>query len=265
MTDEQMTSAEATIEFHPIANCWRLMDEDEFKALCDDIEANGLLEDIVRFEGKVLDGRNRYNACIKVGTEPRFTDWNGECGTPKAFVISMNLARRHLTTSQRAMVAADLVTLDHGGDRKSENQDANLHLDPVTQKEAAKLVNVSTRSVADAFKVKRGGSNELVEAVNTGDVSVSQAAKIAAKPAAEQKKEVKQIVAGVRTKRGPKPKPNEKPTGPFAKAEKLIGQLAREIDVLAKQFGGPSVRSRDLHVRLNEFNHKVLEWKQAAR
>ena len=48
--------------------------------------------------------------------------------------------------SQRSMVAARLANLEHGGDRKSDNQTANLQHD-VSRKEAAEKLNVSERSV----------------------------------------------------------------------------------------------------------------------
>lgn len=82
---------------------------------------------------------------------------------PLAFVVSLNLARRHLSESQRAMAAQKLETMRHGGSRVRE-QDANLHLDlrnagmaesqpPVTRADAARMLNVSDRSVATARKV----------------------------------------------------------------------------------------------------------------
>lgn len=61
-----------TLEFHPIANCWRLIEGERFTELVDDIRTNGLREPIVLFEDKILDGRNRYRACREAGVEPRF-------------------------------------------------------------------------------------------------------------------------------------------------------------------------------------------------
>lgn len=68
---------------------------------------------------------------------------------PLGFVVSMNLRRRHLSTSQRAIMAAELsgpLGENHGGDRKSD-QRAFL---PVDRAEAASLLNVSERSVKNA-------------------------------------------------------------------------------------------------------------------
>jgi len=43
-----------------------------------DIKENGLVEFIVLHEGKILDGRNRYNACNDAGVEPKFVEYEGE-------------------------------------------------------------------------------------------------------------------------------------------------------------------------------------------
>jgi N6-adenosine-specific RNA methylase IME4 len=60
------------LEFHPIANCWRLIEGDDFDNLVRDISANGLHNPIVLYEDKILDGRNRYRACELAGVEPYF-------------------------------------------------------------------------------------------------------------------------------------------------------------------------------------------------
>ncbi|MBT9145469.1 MAG: hypothetical protein DDT42_01340 [candidate division WS2 bacterium] len=82
------------MEFHEIANILPLMEGAEFDALVMDIKEQGLLEPIWLYEGKILDGRNRYRACEKAGVEPHFTEWIE--GKPFEFIISKNLKRRHL-------------------------------------------------------------------------------------------------------------------------------------------------------------------------
>lgn len=80
------------------------------------------------------------------------------------------------------MVAGRIATLQHGGDRKSD-QDANLHVD---RSDAAKLLNVSERTVAHAAKVLDHGTAELQSAVERGEVSVSAASDVATLPKEEQ-------------------------------------------------------------------------------
>ena len=79
-------------------------------ALADDIKARGLDHDVIVHEGNVLDGRNRYLACEIAGVEPRFTEWQGK-GSPLEWVVGQNLLRRHISSSQRAVVALGLLPL----------------------------------------------------------------------------------------------------------------------------------------------------------
>ena len=90
------------MEFHEAANLFPMMIGDDYTALRDDIKANGLLEPIVIYDGKILDGRNRYTACLDLGIEPRYEAFEGT--DPVAYVISKNLHRRHLTKEQQVEV-----------------------------------------------------------------------------------------------------------------------------------------------------------------
>ncbi|HUY37092.1 MAG TPA: hypothetical protein VMV69_30535 [Pirellulales bacterium] len=172
------------MEFHPLANIFPLMSESELGVLAADIAAHGQREPIHTFEGRILDGRNRFNACRKANLEPRFVAWEG-AGPALAFVVSMNLHRRHLNESQRADIAAKLSTLTRGGDRRGD-QSANLRFENDTPEvsiaQAAELLNVSERSVDFARRVRQRGHEALLAAVEAGQVSVSDAAKVAEKP-----------------------------------------------------------------------------------
>ena len=101
---------------HPAADLFPVLEGPAFDALAADIQAHGLRVPIVIHpDGTLLDGRNRLRACEAVGVTPAFETWTGELGTETDYVISLNLARRHLDESQRAMVAARLATLPDGG------------------------------------------------------------------------------------------------------------------------------------------------------
>lgn len=167
-------------EFHPIADVFPLMTDEEFTYLCEDIRRNDLREDIWLWENKIVDGRNRYNACVAVGVTPRFRRWNGK-GKLSAFVISLNLHRRHLSESQRAFVAARLANLENG-------QRASSIDEAVTQAAAAKLLNVSKSSVERAGRILRSGVTDLAEMIEDGNLSVGAAVQIAALPKTKQKR-----------------------------------------------------------------------------
>ena len=65
-------------EDHPIASCWRLTNKTEHHALTMSIRRSGLLLPIMLYEGKILDGRNRYRACVEAGVAPRFEEYKGD-------------------------------------------------------------------------------------------------------------------------------------------------------------------------------------------
>jgi hypothetical protein len=158
-------------EFHPAANLFPLMSDAELDALGEDMLEHGQRESIVLYKGMILDGRNRYRACILKGINPRFREELPP--DPYAFVASANLHRRHLDESQRAMIAANLATLREGRPSETASQDA------VSQSKAAALLEVSRPSVQRARYVKDHGVPDLVAAVEQGAVKVAPAAEFA--------------------------------------------------------------------------------------
>jgi ParB-like chromosome segregation protein Spo0J len=98
------------LAFHPIADMFPLMEGEEFDALVADIKANGLREPIVLYEGKIIDGRNRYRACLAAGRKARVFNYDKDVvKDPVAYVISANIHRRHLTAEQRRDLTAKLL------------------------------------------------------------------------------------------------------------------------------------------------------------
>ena len=168
---------------HPYADIFPLLEGEAFAALVADIKANGLLQPITVYQDMVLDGRNRLRACKAVGIEPQFLKFDGD--DPLAFVLSLNLHRRHLSELQRGMVAARVANLPHGGDRQA----ANLP-HAVSQAQAGAMLNVSARTVRSAVAVRDHASPELVQAVDRGAIPVSVAAGLARAPEAIQQRAV---------------------------------------------------------------------------
>jgi hypothetical protein len=140
--------------FHGVANIFPMMTDAEFASLKADIAENGLREAVwLHPNGSIIDGRNRYNACTELGIVPEFRTWNGG-GSLVSFVVSLNLHRRHLTESQRAMVAAKLATMEQG--RQETNTAIAVF---VSQPEAAEMLSVSVpaSSHPDASRFSIGG------------------------------------------------------------------------------------------------------------
>jgi len=101
-----MSANSQAITNHRYADIFPMMNEDDFNRLMEDVRENGLQEPIWLYEGKILDGRNRYKACQTLGIVPELRNYQGT--KPLEFVLSLNLARRHLNSSQLAFVALEV-------------------------------------------------------------------------------------------------------------------------------------------------------------
>jgi N6-adenosine-specific RNA methylase IME4 len=164
------------LQSHRLADCFPLLRDAEFDALCQDIRKNGLRRAITLHDGKVLDGRNRYRACLKASVRPRFETYKGK--DPLAFVVSQNIVHRHLTDSQRAILAADLLPRLEAEAKQRMRQGRAKLPDPKKQgrarDHAAAMFGVSARYIQDAKRILaeapdvakrvRDGSVRLVEA-----------------------------------------------------------------------------------------------------
>jgi len=201
------------LDDHPLANLFPLIEGDDFAALTADIKTRGLHDIIDIYQGKILDGRNRYRALVAAGIDiekRHFRAFHPEFyGDPLDYVIAKNLKRRHLNESQRAMVADKLATMRQGervdlaiarqsadrsdpivcdvGDasRKLETvgyvkphpRPANLPV--IDQASAAKALSISERALRHARATRRTGTPELIRAVERGKLAVSSAAQAA--------------------------------------------------------------------------------------
>jgi len=96
------------LELHEVAGIFPEMTSKEYEDLKEDIRKNGLIEPIWLFEGKVIEGKHRYKACLEIGIEPRTQEWDGK-GSLVELVVSINLKCRHLIPSQKATLALKLV------------------------------------------------------------------------------------------------------------------------------------------------------------
>ena len=182
------------VEIHEVANLFPLMGTDEFEALKADIAAHGLKEPLWTHKGKLIDGRNRCRACQELGVTPQTREWDGK-GSLVAFVVSVNLHRRHLSAGQRAAVAADMEPMlakeakerqrAAGGDRKSRTAKEKAVSvkekvpEPIrvqARDQAAKLAGTSGRYVQQAKAVKEKAP-ELYEKVKAGQMTLPQASR----------------------------------------------------------------------------------------
>ena len=182
-------------QFHPVAELFPLLTGEAFHQLAADIKKNGLREPILLDpEGRIIDGRNRYRACNQIGVEPRFVQWQGE-GTLPEVALSLNLHRRHLNESQRAMVAARTAKWMENEALERQRQGrrdvgANWQQGQAGRsgEKAGGLLNVSPRSVMRAAKVLHHGCDKLIALVDAGELAVSAAARLASLGGEKQEK-----------------------------------------------------------------------------
>jgi len=180
------------MEFHPVANIFPMMSGEDSDALKADIEVNGQREPIWTHENKIIDGRNRYNACQTIGIEPAYREWDGK-GLLVAFVVSLNLIRRHLNETQRGMVAARLTKM-----RQGERNDLEpcLNSGKVSQSDAAEMLNVPRDTVQKAARVIEEAQPDIIELCDAGLMTADAAASIAGAPVEFQQKVTEVIKTG---------------------------------------------------------------------
>jgi hypothetical protein len=164
------------IEIHPLALIIPEMDREQFDNLRADIKENGLKVPIITKNGRIIDGRSRYLACKQLGLTPDFLEWAGKEKDILEQVISLNVKRRHLSSSQRAALAAELLPqfekvgkqkqVEGGKGKKSEDKFR-------ATEEVAKVVGSSKGSVTIAKRVRKEDPDTF-EKMKTGTTTISE-------------------------------------------------------------------------------------------
>lgn len=168
----------ASIPFHPLAELFPLMQGEDFAELVEAIRAHGQREPIVIYQSKVLDGRNRYRACLEIGLDPRLRPFQPDKeGDPLDYVVDLNLPRRHLNESQRAMAAADMKRLRQGA--RTDLSPQGEKSEAKSQAERAARMGASKRSVERAEIVTNRAAPQVAAAVRQGILPVKTAALMA--------------------------------------------------------------------------------------
>lgn len=237
---------------HPVADEYALLSNSEYRDLVDDIRKRGLLIPIVvDTDGLIIDGRHRFRACEELGIKCRKVVFTGTDEEKREHAKSLNVFRRHLTESQRAMAAARTVNVANGSNQHRKvgvSQDTPSK--PITIADASKTAKVSRSSTSRAVKVLKSGNQELIKAVDDAVVTVAVAEKIMKLPADQQ-------TAAIETGVVPE-QPKEKPLSvQFAEAlEPLLEKLAdletgspeaiAINDILAKASAAASSKACDM-------------------
>lgn len=236
------------MKIHPVAEMFPMLSQVEYEALRDNIEERGQLVPVIVSKNVLLDGRNRLKACEELGKEPWVQEWEGTGGTETEFILSLNLYRRHLTDSQRAMVvskASDHIkreneerrkttqfqegTVPNPDGRKGKEMARQDSDEPIrdyskenkhsTAGRVAKIAKVSRYKAQQALKLAKE-SPELADKVAAGDLTLGKATQQLNESRSTTKEETTNGTAPTASK----PKPDMSPAAmeKYAQFNKLI-------------------------------------------
>lgn len=229
----------AQLELHPLCTLFPRLAGAEFQALVDDIAANGLRQPIITHDGMILDGGNRYRACLEAGVKPTFSKFSG--GNLVSFVLSANMHRRHLSPGQQAAIVASAQ--DWASAQPAHRPAAKAatlpgsKLDTVADRAAQSGASERTQRMAD--KVAKE-SPDLARQVAHGEISLPKAAK--------------QIA----------PAKHEDPAKP-KKGEPTIDELRAENESLREQVSVLQDNNRELAALLESYDSVTAGEHEAAK
>lgn len=185
---------------HELSKIIPSMSEEEYQGFKEDIRINGLNHPIILYEGKVLDGRHRYRACQELKIEIRTEEYKGD--QPLTYIISQNIKRRHLTQSQIAAIAVELLPkLEEEAKKRQATSTGGKepklkqHVTKVSQAErgrsrehVSKLFGVGASYISDAKRIKEE-KPEIFKEIKEGKTTISEAKHSIKKEAREAKRD----------------------------------------------------------------------------
>jgi hypothetical protein len=204
---------------HPLSALFERFDlqGDDLQTLVDDIKHEGLLNPITTHDGMILDGWNRYQACLRAKVRPIFISLAPGLD-PWEFVKGANMLRRHMSPAER--VAVMLLKMQ---------MDGAVKIDHPSTREIESDIEVSHGTAVKAQQIAKAQDPSIAEALAGGRVSLDQAAKISKLPQEERKAAIEA------------PKPPAKPTTPddrdarIAELTRLLAERDAEIEDLRER------------------------------
>lgn len=180
--DEVIAACEQITAIHPACSALPLIDGECFQQLCDSIKKDGQLEPIrINSDGQLLDGRCRLAACFALGIEP-----NLEVSSDDPWAIAMsNVARRHLSAGQRAIVATELLAAEQNAAKArklsslKEGVESPVRRNSGARGRAAKIVGDAVGVSADTLSKAAKLPADLKRKVRDGEVSLNAASRLA--------------------------------------------------------------------------------------
>ncbi len=128
--------------------------------------------------------------CLECGLEPRFEAYHGTEDSLLSFVVSLNLQRRHLTSSQKAVIALEIekyiAANTHMG-RPAQNEKLVKDLtnsspnENKSAQQAAAIVGSNRQYVSDAKRIA-SDAPELLPMIKDGSLSLPEAKRLSSQP-----------------------------------------------------------------------------------
>lgn len=235
-------------ERHPLSAAWPDMAREEFDLLCGSIAAHGQRDPIVMYQGKVLDGWHRYQACESVGRDVLTTEFSGNEEEAEALVIDKH-TRRNLQPGQRAAAVMTMYAWRTGtGSYRQENQSGNVAA--LKDAELAKVANVSERTIRNVKAAVQKDAGAL-EKIKEGKATASQ---------------ILRETANTKPREGDT-KVSEKLPVPYSVYEKLLAErneLADRCNELGDMLEAyTTVEKGEHHAKIVELNQLVRVANQA--
>jgi hypothetical protein len=151
---ELMRHTKTDWQYHEICQ-WLPYKPETIAEIAQSMASKGYRPDrpIIVFEGRILDGRHRYEAAIKANVDPLFVEFHGSREEAIDYVTSENVARRHLSNPEKEFFyvqrANALGVQSRGGNGSNQHQSGNpknFGIAPSAKKHANDL-GVSDRTV----------------------------------------------------------------------------------------------------------------------
>lgn len=248
---------------HPVAVAFRKWSKSEERYAKESLSDIGQMEPIEIYEGQVIDGANRQKAIwdAGLGNQIRWRDVTNELIrnniTVEQYALAKNISRRHLTISERAIAAAKLVAKElppvkdfdqvplkqpTRTRRRDTRKRDRVKKEDVAAK-VAELADVSLSTAREAIQVVASGNQELIEAVESGTVGVTQAAIVV--------RESREI------------SPEEKAIGLLRKAEASLAVVVRSLALANDEV--PMREHEQCRMSLNATAKFMQAWQDSLR
>jgi len=171
------------------------LSNEEFKQLERNILEEGIRDPLITWNGILIDGHNRYRIAQEHDLNYETIEKEFEnIFLVKVWMIYNQFGRRNLSNYQRSVLALELE--DVFKLKAKENQGKRTDISQIsveskaidTQKEVAKIANVSHDTIAKVKKIQAVAIPEVKEKLNTGQMSINEAYKEIKKEEVELKR-----------------------------------------------------------------------------